>query len=131
MLQASILALLSAAVPLATTLTSILLAIKGNENIFEITKHPTLPQIQVAESIHVFAFTAGGDLLVAESEGEFNMDGWNEVFEEAKRACCGTEESMDIDVMLDESVTEKSGAMVQFIKNTMQEKAEADVHWKK
>lgn len=117
--------------PLATTLTSILLAIKENKNAIEIIKHPTLPQIQVAESIHVFAFTAGGDLLVAEGEGEFDMDGWNEVFEEAKRVCCGTEERMDIDMVLDENGTDKSGAMAQFIKNIMQEKAESDVHWKK
>jgi exosome complex component RRP46 len=112
-------------VPLATTLTSILLAIKENEKVVEIIKYPTLPQIQVAESIHVFAFTANGDLLVAESEGEFDMDGWDEVFEEAKRVCSGTEKRMD------ESGTDKSGAMAQFVKNTMQEKAQADVHWKK
>lgn len=131
LLQTSILALLCAAVPLATTLTSILLAIRVTEKGVEILKYPTLPQIQVAQSIHVFAFTSDGDLLVAESEGEFDMDGWNEVFEEAKRVCSGTEKKVGIDMILDESGIEENATMAQFIKHKMQEKAQADVHWKK
>lgn len=123
------LALLSAALPLATTLTSTLLAVNNEDKSIDILKHPTLPQIQAASSVHVFAFTADGDLLVAESEGEFDMDDWDKVCEEAKRVCCGTGKRTDTDMMMDGS--EGNGGMAQFLRDTMQEKARADVHWKK
>ena len=55
-------------------------------------------------SVHVLAFSSHGDLLVAESEGEFDLDVWEEVHDEAKVFCCSSrdsskhdEEEMDID----------------------------------
>ena len=52
------------------TLTAALIAVDGEKMILD----PTSEQLKVAASIHVFAFSSHGDLLVVESEGEYGID---------------------------------------------------------
>lgn len=121
------LALLSAALPLAVTMTCSLLAINGSGLASSIIENPSVLEIQQAASIHVLAFTSHGDLLVAESEGSFTLEEWNVVHDRAKHMCCG---AGDIDAMRDEGDDEDSDGMIQFVKSTLQEKIAADLHWR-
>jgi exosome complex component RRP46 len=67
LLQTALLALLSASIPLDTTYTA------------TITKLDT--------SMHVFAFSAEKQLLVAESEGDFKFEDWDVACAEAEEEC--------------------------------------------
>jgi hypothetical protein len=46
------------------------------------------------ESQHVFAYSGKGEILVAESEGEFAIEEWEEFVEEAEVICRGERESL-------------------------------------
>lgn len=94
----------------------------------KITQNPTVVDIKKANSVHVLAFTSHGDLLVNESEGDFSFEDWEEIHDEAERICCGSEAAADEDVMRDEG--EEDGGMMQFVKSALEEKVEADMHWR-
>lgn len=121
------LALLSAAMPLAMTMTSTLLALMDDGKIIQ---YPTIREIQQATSVHVLAFTSHGELLVDESEGDFNIDDWDLIFEEAQRICCGTGEEADVDTMLDEG-EEGECELTGFLRSTLEEKVTSDLKWRK
>jgi exosome complex component RRP46 len=95
-----------------------------------IIRNPTLVQSQSADSIHVLAFTSHGDLLVAESEGNFTIGDWDEVYEAGRAICCEDSKQADEHEMQDEGLVEKAGGMQTFIKSTLQAKITADLHWK-
>jgi exosome complex component RRP46 len=126
-----VLALLSAAMPLATTATSTLLAIMDDGLAKKFIQNPTVREIQQAISLHVLAFTSHGDLIVAESEGDFTIDEWDEVFEKAQHICCGVRETGDVDAMLDEGGEEIDGGLRGFLRSTLQDKVTSDLKWRK
>jgi exosome complex component RRP46 len=126
LLQTSILALLSASMPLSMTLTSALLALTSDGTAKRIIRNPTLIQSQVADSLHVLAFTSQGDLLVAESEGSFTIGDWDEIYEAGKAICCHETKIAEDHEMADE----KDGGMQMFVKSILQAKVAADLHWK-
>lgn len=115
--------------PLLATTTSTLLALMDDglgKSI--ITQSPTVREIQRATSVHVLAFTSLGDLLVAESEGDFTIDEWDEVFDKAQRIRCGV---ADVDAMLDEGEEEIHSGLSGFLRSTLQEKVTSDLKWRK
>jgi len=62
---------------------------------------PDVKQILAARSVHVFAFSSKGQLLVAESEGVFDVEVWERAVEDARGVCCsaagGAGQGMDVD----------------------------------
>lgn len=130
LLQTAVLTLLSASIPLAMTLTSVLLAISSYGSSRKIIRNPTLQQFQGANSVHVLAFTSHGQLLVAESEGSFSMEDWDEVYDIGKGLCCDNIETADDDIMQGDGLVENTGGMMLFVKSTLEEKVSADLHWK-
>lgn len=120
--------LLSAALPLSVTMTSVLLAVQGRGSSAQIIRNPTTPQIQKASSVHVFAFSSNRKLLVAESEGDFEMENWEEACNVAENACCGAEK--DADAMQDQD-DEPADSILRFVKTTVEEKIAGDLHWQK
>ncbi|KAG9248330.1 hypothetical protein BJ878DRAFT_433620 [Calycina marina] len=125
LLQTSVLTLLSASIPLAMTLTSILLAVTPDG----ILRSPTIKEIQGANSVHVLAFSSHGELLVAESDGIFTMDVWDDVHTVARRICCV--ETSANDSMQEDGLEEKAGGIMTFVKSVLQEKVNQDLNWKK
>jgi exosome complex component RRP46 len=126
LLQTSVLALLSAATPLGMTMASTIFAITREGRI---VRDPSLVQVQEASSVHVMAFSSQGDLLLNQSEGEFTMDQWDEVYAKAEVACRGSEPDGG-DVMKDIGEGEAGGGMMEFIKTVIEEKVESDLHWR-
>lgn len=88
LLNAATLGLLTTAVPLDTTPIATVVAIARNGS-FTLT--PSWPQIREAASIHAFAFSTSGKLLMVESEGSFDLSVWETAVEAAKRACLGVQ----------------------------------------
>lgn len=132
LVQTSILALLSAALPLVVTLTSTLLVINGEGPSRSIIQHATPVQIQQAKSVHVFAFTSHGDLVLNESEGNFDLEDWDDLYDLAKKICCGSaaDADADPDAMRDEGPDEDDGGLNQFVKSVIEEKVTADLYWR-
>ena len=130
LLQTAVLTLLSASLPLAMTLTSTLLAINSNGSSRKIVRSPTLQDLQGASSAHVFAFTSHGQLLVAESEGSFTMEDWDEVYEVGKGLCCDGIGATDDDIMQEDGLVGNTGDLMMFVKSTLEEKVSKDLHWK-
>lgn len=58
-----------------------------------LTLTPSTTDIEAAASSHVFSFSSHGDLVLAESEGNFDRGIWERVLEVAERACRHDEES--------------------------------------
>jgi exosome complex component RRP46 len=122
--------LLSASIPLAATLTSVILALTSDRHSKTVLRNPTLTELQSADSVHVLGFTSHGELLIAESEGSFTLEDWDDLYEVAKGICCdGIETSDDDDAMQDEISDEKASEAV-FLKSILREKVATDLHWK-
>lgn len=132
LLQTSVLTLLSASIPLSMTLTSVLLALKNKETGTTIIENPTPLDCQDAASVHVLAFTSHGELLVAESEGSFDLDEWEELYEHGKSLCCkGHGLAAEDDIMHEDGLeNEAPSSMMMFVKSAVQEKVATDLHWK-
>lgn len=127
LLQTCVLALLSAAIPLATTITSTLLVTSSATQ--SIQRDPTLAEIREADSVHVLAFSAHKKLLLAESEGSFSMEQWEAVCDKAEEICCGSGNG-ESDEMQDIVDSGAGPSMHEFVTATMQEKVALDLHWK-
>lgn len=87
---------------------------------------PTQVQISRARSVHVLAFTSSGDLLLAESEGQFSLAEWDEVADAARKVCFHSEDEMAVDT----GGTSRPADMKQFIRTVMASKVAADLHWR-
>lgn len=135
LLQAAVLALLSAAIPLRTTATSTVVAVVaptagGHKS--QLVVDPSPREAEKARSLHVFAFTSSDRLLLAESEGPFTMQEWADVHAKAQETCC--EPTRAPAVMLDHADndvgTRSDPNIRQFIRSTVEAKVSADLHWK-
>lgn len=113
------------------TMTSVLLALKNTETGTSITENPTPIECQDAASVHVLAFTSHGELLVAESEGSFDMDEWEEIYDHAKGLCCKGHGSTEDDIMHEDGLeNDAAPSLMMFVKSAVQEKVATDLHWK-
>ncbi|KAI4209910.1 MAG: hypothetical protein LQ351_007195 [Letrouitia transgressa] len=125
LLQASIFALLSSSIPLTKALTSTLIAVSPGGNFIA---HASALSIREASSVHVFAFSSLGELLLNESEGIFSITLWEEIFDEAKLICRGSEvDNMDVDVSMGQS---KGSNLEASLKQIMEGKIVTDQEWK-
>jgi exosome complex component RRP46 len=50
---------------------------------------PTEKEVAAASSLHVFAWSSRGELVLAESEGAFEVEAWEEAAEAARKRCIG------------------------------------------
>lgn len=64
---------------------------------------PSPTQVRDAESLHVLTFSARRELLLVESEGEFEVGVWERVCAVGERVCCGggVGEGGEMDVEMD------------------------------
>lgn len=117
------LTLISGSVPLTSTYMAIGLAEKEGQ-----ISTMTQENLGSASSIHVFAFTADGQLLLSESEGSFSIETWQNVADKAKQSCCegmeGGGEPMEVE-------GEETGPSLHtWLKGIVQQKADREQAWK-
>ncbi|KAI1333401.1 hypothetical protein F5Y16DRAFT_393795 [Xylariaceae sp. FL0255] len=129
LLQTAILSLLSAALPLTATFTSVPLAIVSTGAGSEIVSYPTARQIEKSQSFHVFAFTSANELILAESEGGFTMKEWEDLYTVAQAQCCTESTSADADTTMDDGES-TAADLKRFTRATVEETAIADLYWK-
>ncbi|MCJ1246382.1 exosome non-catalytic core subunit rrp46 [Trapelia coarctata] len=127
LLQASMLALLSTSIPLADVYTSTLIAVDSKGSLL---RRPSAKDVAAAHSLHVFAVSAHNRLLVAESEGSFDIDFWEAVVEEARRECRGKMSAeMDMNGGARMDTTEGSN-LEGSLRGILEAKIAADKRWK-
>jgi exosome complex component RRP46 len=129
-MQTAVLALLSAGVPMRATATATAVAITHQDGAKKTVVDPTPRDIETAQSAHVLAFTSHDELLLAESEGDFTVKEWDDVYETAKSVCCHSAAAKEgMEMVLDDEST-GGPDMRQFIRSAMESKVAADLHWK-
>lgn len=127
MLHASVLGLLTAAIPLKAIGAAALLAIpEGDED--DIVVDPSAVETDRARSVHVLGFTSQDELLFAESEGTFSTSEWAKVLDLGQRICCQHQQAGFDTAMAGDSI--ESRGMKDFIRSVMETKVAADLYWK-
>jgi exosome complex component RRP46 len=124
LLQAALLALISASIPLATTYTSAALSMTKSGDMIGFSGSSS--RREKPASFHVFSFTAQGDMLLDESEGEFDMDSWMKLSQVAKEICCGEV----VDEYQDMVIDKRGESMQERLRRVVWNMAEADRRWK-
>ena len=129
LLQTAVLALLSAAVPMRATATSTIVAAVSQDGTDSLVVDPSPRELKLARSVHVLAFTSQDELLFAESEGNFTVKEWDDVYDTAKKICCQSGAgTAGVNMILDD---ETGGRDIrQFLRSTVETKAATDLHWK-
>jgi exosome complex component RRP46 len=97
----------------------------------EIIPDPSNKDIKMATSIHVFTFSSKGDLLLSESEGDFDFDTWDRVFELAESICHGDHRYQignNGDVNMADNGTIQS--LENFVREVIGDKIRHDNGWK-
>ncbi|KAJ4419875.1 exosome non-catalytic core subunit rrp46 [Gnomoniopsis sp. IMI 355080] len=129
LLQTAVLALLSAAIPMRSIATSAVIAILLEDGQTTFITDPSPRQTEQARSVHVLAFTSHEELLLAESEGDFTMDEWNQVYAKSRIICCKAAPDQEIDMILGED--QQPGLdLRRFVRTATEDKVVADLHWK-
>jgi exosome complex component RRP46 len=136
LLHTAFLSLLSASIPLSTTLTSVLVAYpsstaKSSTPLLTPTANELL-RAKPVRSTHVFAFSGDRRLLLNESDGKFSYEEWDEACEMAEDACCKEEDqggvslgdSMEIDGAVQSQNLEK------WLREVVRRKVEHEQRWK-
>lgn len=110
------------------TLTATLVAVNSKDTLIP---DPSVQQIKLASSIHVLAFSSHGELLVVESEGDFTMDTWEEVYQKAKLICHGEEEYKGENESEDMSMnSEDVSNLENVLKDAVERKIAKSQRWK-
>ncbi|KAH8722419.1 hypothetical protein GQ44DRAFT_711793 [Phaeosphaeriaceae sp. PMI808] len=135
LLHTALLSLLSASIPLSTTLASVLIAIPSLPPTPLLS--PTANELfraKTIQSVHVFAFSADRQLLLNESDGAFSYQQWEEVCEMAEEICCREEEDGGVNLIGGESMVmdgqEKSVNLEKWLRETIKRKVEWEQRWK-
>ncbi|KAL9944783.1 exosome non-catalytic core subunit rrp46 [Verticillium nonalfalfae] len=127
LLHAALLALVSGAVPLEGVATAVVVAILQATGEPKIVGEPSRREASEARSLHVFGFTAKGDLLLAESEGNFTVGEWDAAAALGLKRCCGqlqgTTEGND-------EGEEDAQDMVRTLRSITEAKAASDGRWR-
>lgn len=110
------------------TATSAVLAVSVEDGQTKTVVDPSPRQVELSRSVHVLAFTSHDELLLAESEGDFSMDEWDEVHTTARSICCKPPQN-EIDMVLDDD-QQPGPDMRRFVRSTAEAKVAADLHWK-
>lgn len=119
------LAILSTSIPLATMITSTTIALDTGGNII---LDPSPLHLQEAASTHVLAFSTNGRLIVAESEGQFDMDSWEIIVQEAHRICGGEiNEDSDTDMRTE---SDNQNRLTSYMKSAVEAEIVASHQWK-
>lgn len=100
----------------------------GSEFILE----PSASAIARSSSLHVFAYTPTGALILAESEGAFDIDEWERAADVARRRCIGAGadvEGGDV-VMGGWDAREGGEALVAWLRSRVAGEMERGMRWK-
>ncbi|KAJ5721469.1 Exoribonuclease phosphorolytic domain 2 [Penicillium malachiteum] len=124
LLHSSLLALLSAAVPLSCTFLTLFFAVTRSG---EIVRDPSPATTKDAESLHVISFSSTGRTLMDLVEGPCDLEIWATIRQQAKDIYQGAAvPGPDGDISMDE---ESSNAPGGIIRETVEDRLRRDYRW--
>ncbi|KAI5293153.1 RNA helicase [Ascosphaera acerosa] len=133
LLNATLLALLAAAIPLKMTFTAVLVAATRDGRLL---RDPRPDEIRAAASLHALAFASTGRLLYTADEGRFDLPTYDAVYELAESACLaaakrtGGDEDGGGDVQMDAPTAEEQQSLDTFVRNVVEDKVREDMAWR-
>jgi exosome complex component RRP46 len=114
---------------MVTTAAAVVVAVVPEGSSSKLVVDPSERDLDGASSSHVFAFTAHGQLLLAESQGDFTMAEWEEAHATAKKICCEAAKKEGMEMILDDE--KQAGPDLQaFLRSTMETKVAAELQWR-
>ncbi|KAJ5887791.1 hypothetical protein N7495_007832, partial [Penicillium taxi] len=125
LLNASLLALLSASVPMSMAFATTLLGVTQSGDII---RDLSTSDAKAAASLHALAFSSKGHLLLNESQGRFDFETWELVRQQAVAICRKASTGSDGDVTMGEE-TDKAH-LDEFIRETVEDSLHKDYSWK-
>lgn len=109
------------------TLTSTLVAVSDSG---ELVADPSAVVTEAATSRHVLGFSSHGGLVVAESEGAFSIETWEQVYDKAEGICRGSS-MVNVDRTGDTDMESSGqGDLEGALKETIKVKTARDQRWK-
>lgn len=100
----------------------------------ELIANPSTEQVKTASSLHVLAFSSKGNLLLNESQGNFDLPTWDKVHDLGETICRGSPAGWvgkDEDVTMGEAGGAAKGqTLEQFIRETVEDKVREEFMWK-
>lgn len=132
LLHASILALLSGAVPLKGIATCLVVAVPPCSSGSGPVADPSPVEASEAASLHLFGFTPQGALLLAESEGDFTTAEWEAAVAVGQKLCCRQLQAEDGTASTEADDDEQSDvrSAAQVVRLLTEAKSAADSHWR-
>lgn len=125
-INAAMLGCLDAGVQMTGIVGAILVAI-GKDG--KITLWPGLKERKLSSSSHVFGVGQGGELIICESEGNFDIDGWEKASSLARRAVIGRDSYQGEHVAMDhQDPTETS--LLDGFRQAVEARVEKDSRWR-
>ncbi|KAL5120057.1 exosome non-catalytic core subunit rrp46 [Pleosporales sp. CAS-2024a] len=133
LLHTALLSLLSASIPLSTTLTCVLVALPASATPLLSPTANELHRAKPIQSAHVFAFSGHGRMLLNESDGSFAVEDWEQACDMAQDVCCKEEADggvrlsghMDVD-----GVPNASDNLDNWLRDVVRRKVQWEQRWK-
>ncbi|KAI5300396.1 exosome non-catalytic core subunit rrp46 [Ascosphaera atra] len=125
LLNAALLALLTAAVPLSMTYTAVLIAVLPDGNLL---RNPARKEIANAPSLHVFSISSTGSLLLSIDEGSFDLETYDRAYVLARQGCLPLKVNEGGDVNMKQGATAEPLEM--FVRHTVEDRLRDELTWK-
>ena len=123
LVNAAFLALVDGGLPLQSTMLATLAVVSANGSI---SVEPSEKELAGCKSVHAFAYTQQGEMLLSESAGSFELEQWKQVADEAEKACVAAMGPGG----QDEEMANGAAEAVPWLRQALDEKARNAVAWR-
>lgn len=96
----------------------------------ELVVWPDTRQVKQAKSVHVFAYGRQGECLVMESEGDFDIDEWEEAERVVQRVVVGAASAEDDDISMDQGGAEAGHTLLASMRRAVEVRVDRDGRWR-
>ncbi|KAK5124694.1 hypothetical protein LTR85_001407 [Meristemomyces frigidus] len=123
LVNAAFLALVDGGLPLQSTVTAALVVVsRGND----ISVESTEKELVGCKSVHALAYTQHGEMLLSESAGDFDLNMWEEVADEAEKVCVAAVAPAGED----EEMANGAAEAAPWLRQELEERARDAVSWR-
>ncbi|KAK3659335.1 exosome non-catalytic core subunit rrp46 [Elasticomyces elasticus] len=123
LINAALLALADGGLPLQSTIAAGLFAVLTTD---EAREEPSEKELAGCKSVHALAYNNHGDMLLSESAGKFDLEGWEQIANQAEESCRAAMASSDEDGV----VMDGTDSAVPWLRRELTSKAQAAVAWR-
>nr|POE80953.1 exosome complex component rrp46 [Quercus suber] len=123
LLNAAFLALVDGGLPLSTSMSSVLV---GVTNAGEVVLEPAEKTLAQCSGIQALTYSTDGGLLLLESSGNFDLEEWEKIAAQARKACLTTLAARGEDDQMDGGAAEDAA----YLRRELESRARAAGEWR-